>query len=339
MTDSKQIALFGEYLLRLSPPANRKFIQSELLEMYWAGSEANVAVSLGVFGEPVKFISSLPDNELSSIGLAALTRHGVNTSGVRLEGERLGTFFYEPGNGIRNGRIIYDRKYSSFSQLQPGMIDWDKAFENCGWFQWSGINAGISEALAMVCKEALEAASKKGIFVFADCNHRTALWKYGKTPMEIMPELLNYCNLIVADMSVGKMYYGIEPNEEDPVGSFLGKLSTKFKPGTLLALTMRGKIGVEGKDSDYSGYLYQGNKLYASRKFSLEHTVERIGTGDAFMSGLIYGTKHNLSPEDTINFATAAGAFKHTIIGDFNLASVAEIQELVVNPRTGGIKR
>jgi 2-dehydro-3-deoxygluconokinase len=339
MSVSKQIALFGEYLLRFSPPASKKLIQSESLEMYWAGSEANVAVSLGVFGEPVKFVSSLPDNELSSIGMAALQRHGVDISAIRLEGDRLGTFFYEPGNGIRNGKIIYDRKYSSFSQLKPGMISWDELLEGCDCFHWTGINAGISEELAEVCREALEAASKKGIFVFADCNHRTALWKYGKHPREIMPSLLSYCDLIVADMTVGNMYYGIEPHEDDPVESFLNSVSKQFKPGASIALTMRGRIAGEGKASDYTGFLYAQGELYESKKFSLEHTVERIGTGDAFMAGLIYGTRHSLGPQDTINFAIAAAAMKHTIVGDFNLASVAEIKELIVNPRTGTILR
>ncbi len=339
MKNDNQVLLFGELLLRLSPPWNRKLIQTDLLEMHWAGSEANIAVSLACFGERTAFITAVPDNELARMGINALQKYGVDIAGTRIEGERIGTFFYEPGSGLRNGKIIYDRKYSSFSDLKPGMIDWDKALANCNWFHWSGINAGISAELAEVCREALEAASRRGVFISADCNHRNALWKYGKHPRDIMPPLLQYCDLIIADMTVGKMYFDIDVEQQDPVATFLRRISQEFRKNSSVALTMRGKIQGEGRDTDYRGFLFENSELFASSVYSLENTIERIGSGDAFMAGLIYAKRNGLSPTATIDFATAAGAIKHSVMGDFNLTSVQDVNSIRNNPRAGTILR
>lgn len=339
MPTKDQVVVFGELLLRLSPPANKKLLQAEMLEMHWAGSEANVGVSLACLGDRAAVLTAVPDNDLGAMAAGTLARYGVNTSLIRKEGDRLGTFFYEQGAGIRNGRIIYDRSHSSFAMLKPGMLDWDAVFDGCGWLHWSGINAGISADLAAVCREGLEAASKKSIFISADCNHRTALWKYGHHPRQVMPDLLDYCQLIVADMTVGNMYYDITPKGEDLVQSFVEQIAPKFSQGAAVALTMRGKISGKGNDTDYAGYLFEGNKLYTSRKYALENVVERIGTGDAFMAGLIYAKRNNFATQQVVDFAAACGAMKHTILGDFNLSSLQEINELINNPRTGAILR
>jgi 2-dehydro-3-deoxygluconokinase len=307
--------------------------------MHWAGSEANVAVSLSIFGEPVKFVSSVPDNELGKMAANTLLKHGANVEGIRFEGDRLGTFYYEQGAGIRNGKIIYDRNGSSFSLLKPGMIDWNKMFDGCQWFHWSGINAGISEGLAEMCREAIGVAKSKGITVSADCNHRNALWQYGKLPKDVMPGLLKDADVVVADMTVGKMYFDIEPDKERPVESFLKQISTRFSDNACVALTMRGKINGEGNDADYRGFLFENKKLFTSRNYSLENTIERIGSGDAFMAGLIYGKRNGMNSQETIEFATAAGAIKHTIIGDFNLATLPEVNDVMRSTRQGGISR
>lgn len=339
MNNSDTIALFGELLLRLSPPAGRKIIQTDTLEMHWAGSEANIAVGLANLGLRARFVTAVPENELAASGIMALHRYGVDVSYIRKEGERIGTFFYEPGSGIRNGKIIYDRAHSSFSALRPGSIDWAGVFEGCGWFHWSGINAGISNELALVCEEALKAASAMGIFVTADCNHRNALWKYGKHPRDVMPRLLQYCRLVVADMNVGNLYYGIEPDKNRTAESFLEKISGELAPGTSIAMTVRGSLNGKGNSSDYRAYLYHNREIFTSAAYSLEHTIERIGTGDAFMSGLLYGFVNGMEAAGIIDFAAAAGAYKHTVTGDFTLASVEDIKSILKNPRTGVILR
>lgn len=339
MQNSDTVALFGELLLRLSPSGNKKIIQADTLEMHWAGSEANIAVGLSTFGVSSRMITAVPGNEIAEAGVKAMLRYGVDVSQVKREGERIGIFYYEPGQGIRNGKIVYDRAHSSFSQLRRGSIDWKAALEGCRWFHWSGINAGISDALADVCLEALETASSMGVFITADCNHRNSLWQYGKHPREVMPRLLEYCRLVVADMNVGNLYYGIKPEKTGSAESFLENISEKLAPGASVAMTIRGALNGVGNSSDYKGYLYQQGTTYTSAVYSLEHTIERIGTGDAFMSGILYGLGKGFDPEKVINFATAAGAYKHTVTGDFSLATVEDIESVMNNPRVGVILR
>ncbi|MBX2922858.1 MAG: sugar kinase [Chitinophagaceae bacterium] len=334
---NKKVALFGEYLLRLTPPFQQKIVQADSLEMHWAGSEANIAVSLSIFGNPSVYITSMPDNELARAGLSQLYKYGVETEVIVTEGKRVGTYYYESGQGARPGRIIYDREYSALSYLKKRKVAWEKIFEHCDWFHWSGITPALNQNLVEVCEEALSAAKEKGLTISADFNYRNTLWKYGKKPDEIMPGLLKYCNVILADIDTAKLYFGIEPDENDLVQSTF-KLLKQTLPGVqYMAMTMR--VQESASANQYIGYLWHDGQIHQSKPYNIQQIAERIGAGDAFMAGIIHGLKNNLTLAETIEFATACGVIKHSITGDFNIATLDEINTVIKQGGSGKIIR
>lgn len=334
---NKKIALFGEYLLRLTPPQQQKLIQSQLLEMHWAGSEANIAVSLAIFGNKPLYVTALPENELTRTGIATLHKFGVQTQIYRTSNTRLGTYYYESGQGARAGRIIYDRAYSDFSFLKPGQITWEEVFASADWFHWSGITPALNENLAAVCLEAIEAAKNKGITISADFNYRSTLWNYGKSCQEVMPGLLNYCDIILADVDTAKLYFGISPDENRLVESTFELLHNRLPGAKYFAMTMR--LQDSASSNHYVGYLWHRGVVYQSRPYRIQHIAERIGAGDAFMAGLIHTLKSNRSLNESIEFATACGVIKHSITGDFNVATSEEVETVIRQNGSGKIIR
>lgn len=334
---NKKIALFGEYLLRLTPPNQQKIIQSNMLEMHWAGSEANIAVSLSVLGDPSLYISAMPENELARAGLAQLNKYGVQTHILTRPDSRVGTYYYESGQGSRAGRIIYDREYSAFSYLQPGKINWEDIFKTSDWFHWSGITPALNQQLADTCIEALQAARRSNLIISADFNYRSTLWKYGKHPGEIMPELLKYCDVLLADIDTAKLYLGINPDEQHLVESTFSLLKKALPQVKYIAMTMRRQDSASS--NLYTGHLWHEGEIFTSQPYQLQNIAERIGAGDAFMAGLIHSLKTNTKLEDAVNFATACGVIKHSITGDFNIASKAEIDTVILQKGSGRIIR
>lgn len=334
---NKKIALFGEYLLRLTPPSQQKLVQADVLEMHWAGSEANIAVSLSIFGSPSLYITALPENELTRSGLAQLYKYGVHTKLLPEKDSRVGTYYYESGQGVRAGRIIYDREYSSFSFLTPGKHNWNELLEDCNWFHWSGITPALNEGTTAVCREALEAAKQKGLVVSADFNYRSTLWKYGKHCSVVMPELLDYCDVLLADVDTAKLYFGIEPDPANLVESTFGLLKKKLPSVKYIAMTMR--VQESASANQYIGYLWNENNIYTSRSYSIQQIAERIGAGDAFMAGLIHSLSTQQPLQDAIEFATACGVIKHSITGDFNIAGKEEILTVIQQRGSGRIIR
>lgn len=334
---NKKIALFGEYLLRLTPPYQQKIIQANALEMHWAGSEANIAVSLSILGDSPLYISAMPENELARAGLAQLYKYGVQTHILTKSDTRVGTYYYESGQGSRAGRIIYDREHSAFSHLAPGQINWNELFKTNDWFHWSGITPALNQQLADTCKEALQAAQKSNLLISADFNYRSTLWKYGKHPNEIMPELLEYCNVLLADIDTAKLYLGITPDEQQPVESTFYLLKKVLPRVKYIAMTMRRQDSASS--NQYTGHLWHEGEIFNSQPYQLQNIAERIGAGDAFMAGLIHSLRANSKLEDAINFATACGVIKHSITGDFNIASMAEIQTVIQQKGSGRIIR
>ena len=333
----KKVALFGEYLLRLTPPSQQKLIQADALEMHWAGSEANIAVSLSILGNEALYITALPSNELARAGLAQLYKYGVKVHNHSSEKTRAGIYYYESGQGARAGRIIYDRDYSAFSYLQPGQINWEEIFKDSDWFHWSGITPALNENLVAVCKEALEAAKSKGLTISADFNYRSTLWNYGKNCREIMPELLQYCDIILADVDTAKLYFGISPDEKDLVNSTFGLLHKHLPNASHIVMTMR--VQESASSNQYIGYLWHKGTVHQSKPYRIQQIAERIGAGDAFMAGVIHGIRSKQSLDDTIEFATACGVIKHSITGDFNIASPEEIKTLMQQGGSGKIIR
>lgn len=334
---NKRIALFGEYLLRLTPPSQQKLVQADVLEMHWAGSEANVAVSLSIFGSPAVYITALPENELTRSGMAQLYKYGVQTKLLQERNTRVGTYYYESGQGVRSGRIIYDREYSSFSFLTAGKHNWNELLEGCNWFHWSGITPALNEGTAAVCKEVLKAAKQKGLVISADFNYRSTLWNYGKHCSEVMPELLEYCDVLLADVDTAKLYFGIEPDASNLVESTFNLLKKKLPKVQHIAMTMR--VQESASANQYIGYLWHENKIYSSQPYSIQQIAERIGAGDAFMAGLIHSLSTQQSLQDAIEFATACGVIKHSITGDFNVARKEEIAMVIQQRGSGRIIR
>jgi 2-dehydro-3-deoxygluconokinase len=334
---NKKVALFGEYLLRLTPPLQQKLVQANNLEMHWAGSEANIAVSLSIFGNPSVYITAMPDNELARTGLSQLYKYGVETEVFSSTHNRTGIYYYESGQGARPGRIIYDRAYSAFSFLKKGDIQWNKIFENADWFHWSGITPALNQNLVEVCEEALAAAKQNGLTISADFNYRNTLWKYGKNPNEIMPRLLKYCDVLLADIDTAKLYFGIEPDENNIVESSFALIKEKLPQVKYIAMTMR--MQESASANQYIGYLWNDEQIHQSKPYYIQQIAERIGAGDAFMAGIIHGLKNKLPLTQTIEFATACGVIKHSITGDFNIATLDEVNTIIKQSGSGKIIR
>jgi 2-dehydro-3-deoxygluconokinase len=262
----------------------------------------------------------------------------VDTSDILRSRDRLGLYFTETSNSLRPSKVIYDRNDSSFATLTPGVIDWSKVFERACWFHWSGISAAVSASAAEVCREAVQVAKKAGLKISSDLNFRSTLWKYGKHPAEVMPELLSYCDVITGDIDTAEIYFGIKINKALPKEGALkecGRLLKEKLPALqLLAMSFR-----EMKDSGsqlYSGVLIDGDKLHFSAVHEFGNVVERIGTGDAFMAGLIHALGQNYTRQHAIDFAIGAGALKHSIPGEFAILSQEEIENFQTSGNAKG---
>ncbi len=335
-----QIAAFGEFMLRLHSSDLRRFLQTSAYETYYAGAEANVSVLLARLGIPVSYITRVPDNDLVKAGVEQLKGHGVDTAQISYGGDRLALYFTEQGNGIRSTRVIYDRAGTSYACLQPGMIDWRKALEGITWFHWSGVAAAVSQGAADTCAEALAIAREMGISISADFNYRTTLWKYGKAPREVMPDLLRYSRVAVADLDSVAVYYGIEtdPNAgyEERFSQCCKALQEKLPQLEVLAMSFRKTQGIQ---HTYFGALLYKGAIYYSARHELPFVTDQIGSGDAFTGGMLYGLMTGLPPRQIIDFATASGALKQSIVGDWAIISKAEVEQFIQNGSSGRIIR
>lgn len=327
MNSTPCITCFGELLLRFNTQMGLRFIQSDILNIHVAGAEANVAVLLSRLGLDSRMLSRVPDNDLAEMAIGALRKHGVNTSGILKGGARLGTYYVENGNHLRPTQVIYDRSASSFSELKTGMVDWEKQFAETTLFHWSGIAAAVSAGATAVCQEALEIATKKGITISADFNYRRKLWNYGTEPQEVMPELLRYSKVAVADLDSAAIYFGIDTKEELPLRDRFEHCYTtlKAKMPMLQTFAMSFRV-VEGLSHTYFAGLAHEGEFYYSELHTLPFVTDQIGTGDAFTAGLLYGLTSDFSPEKMINWAAACGVMKQSIHGDWALISKEEIE-------------
>lgn len=332
----KEIVLFGEYLLRLTPLGNKKIMQAENLEMHWAGSEANIAVSLSLFKKNTRYVTSLPANTVGQAGVAQLHRYGVPTTIIEKQKGRQGIYYYENSVGARPGKVTYDRDYSSFSMLEEHDINWAEIFGKAEWFHWSGITPALNKNLAGICLNALKSAREKGILISADFNFRSTLWQYGKEPFEVMPELLEYCDVILADVDAAKLYFNIIPDENNLVESTCSLLKEKLPRVKYIAMTMRYQ---NNTSNEYVGYLWNDGVLVCSATYKIDNIAERIGAGDAFMAGLISGLQEQQPLQEVIEFATACGVIKHYIMGDVNIASKEEVELIIQQKGSGRIIR
>lgn len=333
-----QTLCFGEIMLRLSPPGAQRFIQAQQFEAIFGGSEANVAVSLAQFGLPAAYLTRVPDNELGQAALNKVACFGVKTEFSMRGGERIGLYFLEQGVGRRASKVIYDRAGSGMATLAPGMIDWQSALENTSWLHWSGITPALSQSAADTLLEGLKIARERGIRISCDLNYRANLWKYGKKPADVMPPLVALTDVLLGDETAFEICLGLKMADDMDAEILLATVKTEFPQLKHLAMTRR--EGFSASHNSYQGLLYDGLQVFFSQKYDLPDILDRIGTGDAFMAGLIFGLQKNKADlQETVAFATAAAALKHYVAGDFNFCSEAEVWALMAGDSGGKIRR
>ena len=344
-----KVVTFGEIMLRLSPPNFLRFSQTNSFDVVYGGGESNVSVSLANYGIDVDFVSRLPENDMGDCALMELRKHGVSTKNILRGGSRLGIYFLETGAVSRASKVIYDRAHSSISEIQPNMVDWEKVFEGVNWFHWTGITPAISQSAADTCLEAVKAASALGITVSTDLNYRAKLWNYGGDREAIMTELTSYCDIILGNEEDAEMHFGIKPEGLDIItqghevkaDAFLSvcqQMMKKFSKAKKVITTLRGSISAS--HNTWAGVLYDGKTMFESPQYQITDIVDRVGGGDSFMGGLIYGLiTYPKDDQNALNFAVAASCLKHTIKGDANLVSVEEVKKIMAGDTSGRVAR
>ncbi|SDL09132.1 2-dehydro-3-deoxygluconokinase [Catalinimonas alkaloidigena] len=344
---SKKVVTFGEIMLRLATPGYLRFSQAESFEATYGGGEANVAVSLANYGFDAAFVTRLPKNDLGEAAIMQLRKYGVDTSKILRGGDRVGIYFLETGAVSRGSKVVYDRAHSAISEIKAGMIDWDQVLDGAEWFHWTGITPAISQGAADACLEGIKAANAKGITVSTDLNYRKNLWKYGKKAGEVMPELVAGCDVILGNEEDAEKVFDIHPEGVDVTAGHVegaayesvGKqLMAKFPRAKKVIITLRGSINAN--HNSWAGVLWDGQKLYESPTYQITHIVDRVGGGDSFMGGLIYGLlTYPENDQNALNFAVAASCLKHTIKGDFNLVTADEVEKLMSGDASGRVSR
>ncbi|MCJ8209182.1 sugar kinase [Mucilaginibacter sp. RS28] len=328
---------FGELLIRFCPDGDGNWLKENSLKFYLGGAELNVATALALWGVKSKYFTALPDNGMSNQVLSLLEEKNIDTSAVHFGGKRIGTFYLTTGRDMKNDALIYDRAGSSFAELGAGVIDWDKVFEGVKWFHFSAICPALSQNVADLCEEALAAASERGILISVDLNYRAKLWQYGKSPKEVMPSLAKYCDLIMGNIWAAEKMLDIpvdlEVTESGQKSIYLKaaqwssqEIMKQYPKCRAVANTFRFD---GGKDIAYYTALYTDEHLYHSFEYNTDAVVDKVGSGDCFMAGLIYGYYNNLHPSDTLAFATAAAFEKLFIAGDATHSTVEEIKQAI----------
>lgn len=334
---------FGEIMARLNPPGYLRLVQTQQLEISYAGGEANVAVSLANFGKDAVFVTRLPDNDLAKAAVRSLRGYGVDVSQIVPGGERMGLYFVEKGASQRASKVLYDRKFSAIAQAQLSDFDWDNIFRDAEWFHCTGITPALSDNAAAICLEACRKAKTKGIVVSCDLNYRNKLWTCRKAG-EIMGELMEYADVVIANEEDCEKVFGIKAAGTDVTEGTLSRegygevariLSERFLVPTV-AITLRGSVSAS--DNRWAGMLYHEGKCYFSREYFI-HIVDRVGGGDSFGGGLIYALSSGYDPQKAIDFAVAASCLKHTVEHDFNEVSVEEVEKLMLGDGSGRVQR
>ncbi|AZQ59212.1 sugar kinase [Maribacter sp. MJ134] len=345
----KKVVTFGEIMLRLSPPGFLRFSQTNSFDVVYGGGESNVAVSLANYGVPVEFVTRLPKNDIGECALMEMRKRNVGTSNIVYGGDRLGIYFLETGAVSRGSKVVYDRAHSAIAEITAGMIDWKTVFKGVEWFHWTGITPAISQGAADACLEAVKVASEMGVTISTDLNYRAKLWKYGGDREAIMTELTSYCDIILGNEEDAEKHFGIKPEgldittqgEHVKAEAFLSvceQMMKKFPRAKKVITTLRGSISAS--HNSWAGVLYDGKTMFKSPEYQITDIVDRVGGGDSFMGGLIYGLlKYPEDDQNALNFAVAASCLKHTIKGDANLATVAEVEKLMSGDASGRVAR
>ncbi len=341
----KRIVTFGEIMLRLKAPGFERFFQSPVLEATFGGGEANVAVSLANFGQDAAFVTVLPKNDIAEACIAELRRFGVDTRLIQRGGNRIGIYYLENGANQRASKVVYDRSGASIAEAKAGSIDWKTVFGGADWFHITGITPAISQSAADLALESVKAARAAGVTVSCDFNFRKNLWKYGKSAPEVMGELVKFVDIGVANEEDCQKSLGVKVDVDVAKGSLdtakyealSAKVLQTFPDMKAIAITLR-----ESKSADHNGWsacLNDRKEFIVSRKYDITDIVDRVGGGDSFASGLIYGLVNGKDSHAALEFAVAASCLKHSICGDFNRVSVDEVEKLVGGDASGRVQR
>ena len=337
---------FGEIMLRLKAPGHERFFQSPMLEATFGGGEANVAVSLANYGQDVSFLTVLPKNAIADECVKELRKFGVDTARiVRTDAGRMGIYYLEGGANQLPSKVVYDRAWSAIALAKPGDIDWDAAFAGVDWFHITGITPAISETAMALSLDSVREAKKRGITVSCDLNYRKNLWKYGKKAEEVMGELARYVDVAIANEEDVQKSLGITTDVVVESGSLdrakyraLGDKVLKAYPNMrMIAITLR-----ESKSADSNGWaacLNDGKTFYESRRYEINDIVDRVGGGDSFAGGLLYGLTAYGDRQKALEFAVAASCLKHSILGDFNRVSISDVEKLMGGDGSGRVQR
>jgi len=345
MTTNDRVVTFGEVMLRLKSPGFERLFQSPSLEVSFGGAEANVAVSLAQFGIPVAFASAIPANPVGDACLGELRRFGVDTTRVRRQGSRLGVYFLEAGANQRPSKVVYDRSGSAIAAAKPGDFDWDAVLDGASWFHLTGVTPAISQSAADLAIEGARHARAKGVTVSCDYNYRKNLWKYGKPAPEVMRELVRHVHVGIANEEDCQEALGIELDGDVASGSLAtdryrtlaARVLEQFPNLEKQVITLR-----ESHSADRNGWsavLHNGKDFLVSRRYDITDIVDRVGAGDSFGAGLIYGLLSYGDDARALEFAAAASCLKHSILGDFNRVSVGEVEALVAGEASGRVQR
>lgn len=328
---NQKVVTFGELLMRLDVPNLARFEQASSFLSSYGGTEANVAVNLTKLGLPSKFVSVLPDNDLGRAALGNLLKSGVDLSNVKLEGKKMGLYFYESGTMLRSSNVIYDREASAFANIQVSQIDWKEALAGHQWFHWSGVTPAVSSNAASVCLEAMKIAKSLGMTVSVDLNIRQKLWQWGKQPAEVLLEMLQYCDILLGNEEHIKelLNYSIESEDLGANTRLLGKKLTDQFPN-LQKVIVTWRRTLSANHNKISAALWDGSTVFEGNVIDIPDILDRVGSGDALMAGVIYGlVQFENDLQKTVEFGVACSAMKHTIPGDLNLSSNEEIMRIV----------
>lgn len=338
-----RIVTFGEIMLRLAPMGFERFSQAKEFGVVYGGGEANVAVSLANYNKDAYFVTKLPKHEIGQCAVNELRKYGVNTDYIVRGGERVGIYYCEKGASQRPSKVIYDRAHSSIAEANREDFNWKEIFKDAEWFHFTGITPALSEECAAITLEAVKAAKEAGVTVSVDLNYRKKLWSTEKAGT-VMGEIVKFCDVVIANEEDAEKVFGIKADETDITGGHLSDEGYKNVAKQLIerfqlkyvAITLRESMSAS--DNGWSAMLYDGNEFYKSRRYNM-HIVDRVGGGDSFGAGLIYGLTSGYSNQDALEFAVAASCLKHTIEGDFNLVSIEEVETLAKGDASGRVQR
>ena len=338
---TRTVVTLGELMMRLKPAGKLRLRQASGFELCHGGAEANVAISLAAFGLESRFVSALPDHEIGTQALMALRAAGVDTQHVARRPGRMGLYFMEEGADYRSGCVIYDRADTSFTQLTPEDIDWDTVCQGADWFHISGITPAIAPSTRDLAVAAVSAARQRGLHVSIDLNHRERLWGYGEPADSVMPALVAMADTLIAGRGDCPACLGLEGAGEngtpDWAASLSGRVLHAYPNLSRFALTIRNSSSADAHD--WQAFLDTRDQRVFSRTYSMTNVVDRVGTGDAFSAGLIYALITGQAPQDAVNFGAAANSLKHSIAGDANQVTAAEVSNLAATTEFGRLRR